>query len=328
MSRHPAAVCALLVLGVLAGCGPSAGLDVGVKHEGAGVFFGVTPNPTPTPPPPPPHAELVPNFPAPLVAPPRPPSKPSPTPSPSPSACPTPGPVTYPKVAATTTATQPPAQATYDFRYTGTETFNPGMANQQVKQLPTTGTHQVVNVSQPAADGHYSFDIVELYNGFTTTTTFLVEPTSTPSLLGTAQAGLYLQSMKSTDSSGATPSFTPQPPVELVPFPVNPGTQFQSAGVDPLTRTTMEEDSPGGVVGTHENVPTCGDVVDSWHVGINGRFIKDQGNTVTTFVITFNVATQYGGLLVQQHTVENGTDQVSGQTFTYDVSETINTVPQ
>jgi hypothetical protein len=330
--RRTAMLGALLTLGVLSGCGPSGGLDVGLRHEGVGVFFGVTPAAAPTVAPQPLQAELVPNFPAPLIAPPPPRAAVNlPVATAPPNPCPTPGPTTFPKLAATTTATQPPATDTYQFRYAGTETFNPGTAVQQTKSLPTFGFHHVVAGGAPASDGHYSFDVVEFYNDVTTTTTYLVEPNSSTAPVttsGTTQAGLYLSQMKSVDTEGNTSSFSPQPPVELMPFPANPGTQFQSAGVDPLTQTAMEEDSPGGQVGDRARVATCGDVVDSWQVEINGRFVGGRGSNVTTFDITFDVATQYGGLLVAEHVKQSGTDTGSGQPYTYEVTETIDSVPK
>lgn len=320
----------VVAVALLSGCGPSGGLDVGLRQEGVPVFFGVTPRPAPTVPPQPAQAELVPNFPAPLVAPPPTRAAPIVIPTFTPAnPCPTPSPLTYPRLAAATTATQVPAAATYTFRYRGTNTIDPGAADQQVRTLPASGTHRIVDHGAPASDGHYSFDVVEDYDGATTTITYLVEPNSNAAPVttsGTTQAGLYLQAM-TTARDNRTDSFTPQPPVELMPFPANPGTQFQSAGVDPLTQTAMEEDSPGGQVGGRESVPACGNVVDSWHVEINGRFVGGRGSNVTTFDLTLNVATQYGGLLVAQHVVEKGTDQGSGQPYVYDVSETIDSVP-
>ena len=323
-----------VLLLLVTGCGPNPGLEVGLRHQGVPVLFGLpTPSAAYTPTSQPLAGELVPNFPAPLTAPPPPfvvVSTPPPTLTPTAIPCPTPSPVTFPKETASTSATRPPAAGSYAFRYTGTQTFNPGAANQTVKGLPATGTSQVKNISAPASDGHYTFDVAESYNDMTTTTTYLVEPNNTTSAqpLQTMQAGLYLSAQVTVDSSG-TSKFQPQPPVELMPFPANPGTQFQSAGVDPLSQQAMNEESPGGgQVGSTERVPACGAVVDAWHVEIVGQIVGGGGGTTTNFDEIFDVATQYGGLVVAERLKESGTDQKSGQPYAYDVTKTIDTVPQ
>lgn len=322
------------VLLLVTGCGPNPGLDVGLRHQGVPVLFGLpTPSAQSTPSSPPLAGELVPNFPAPLTAPPPPfeVSTPTPVATPTPIPCPTPSPVTFPKETASTTATRPPAATPYVFRYSGTQTFNSGTATQTVKALPVSGTNEVKHVSPVASDGHYTFDVVENYNSRTTTTTYLVEPNSTTSAqpLQTMQAGLYLSAQVTVDSDGTQSNFQPQPPVELMPFPANPGTQFQSAGVDPLNQEAMNEESPGGgQVGGTERVPACGAVVDAWHVEIVGQIVRGGGGTTTNFDEVFDVATQYGGLVVAEHLKENGTDQKSGQPYSYDITKTIDTVPQ
>lgn len=282
---------ALAALAVSA-CGPTVSIQAGVDPVGADIFFG-RPAPSPLPPP----VVQLPNFPAPLELPPLPLYIP---PAIKPD-CPAALPIDYPKHEAPGTASAPPLPGVYKFRYQGSDTTDFKLATQKVTQINGTGTREVKNI-QTFSD-HFTFDVVETFDGKTQTNSYEVYPQSRaasalPSGVG-PDAGLYLTGM-----TIDTQSFNPVPPIQLLAFPANPGPEtLASTGSD--GKTTMEIDpnsanpSSSFIQGL-ANVNACGTVLQSWQDLLAGRIVTTAGSGPNeSFSLTLFVGTQYGALSLE-----------------------------
>jgi hypothetical protein len=339
----------------LAGCGPTVPLQAGLRQAGASVVFG-TPPPeilaAPTPPPqfPPPAVNVIPNFPAPLE---QPPLFTLALPQPTPDLCPAAPPGAVLQAPAPAAPATPPAAATYAFRYQGSKTLGSGSA-QQSFPMPGNGTRTVAPASIPeAVNGSYAFSVTEKFNRVTTADTYWVVPngpggSSEPDVQGTTPAaGMYLVEMTVTDPATGTDDFKPNPPVELMPFPASAGQQVDSSGVDGTDGQAMQigpappssptgSSTPSQVTG-HGNVDACGRLLDAWQVVLYGA-VEDARAPATstssgcastrTFQLTLDVGTEYGGISLSDHLIENGQDQLSCKPFTYDITATIDQEPE
>ena len=357
----------MVVAAGLCACGPTLPADIGLKQAGAPIFFG---QPTPVPPPsaPPPVAlNPIANFPAPREEPPQFSFRPVPVISaPGAAACPTAAPGALIASSAVPTPTGPPANtaAPYRFRYSGSKTLDPGMADQQVTQLPASGTRAVSNsgsvqvgASPGGAGGQtaYGFTVTEEFNGTRTTNQYIVYPQG-PAGSTVAQetatqpaAGLYLQRMTTSDLDGSNASsFTPDPPVELMPLPANTNinSTFESAGTDSQLQggeSMVLPPNPGSAITGDVHVDACGLLLDAWRVTINGflatTLLANQprscpagaGNTgspgCTPFTLVLDVGTQYGALSLRDHLTEDGWDSRLGKPYLYEVTATIAEAP-
>ncbi|HZS14400.1 MAG TPA: hypothetical protein VFC09_07370 [Candidatus Dormibacteraeota bacterium] len=347
---------AFALAAALTACGPSVPLDAGVQQQPVAIGFGVQGRPSPSvaaAQPIPYLVNITPNFPAPLVVPPLPLPGLVIPPQVPPPPCPSAPLTAFPAIPADITPGQPPVGATYQFRYSGTEVFNPNTPQAKSVQLPATGTRTVTNVSPVQSDGSWTFDVVETYNGSRVTTTYHVVPNGTsapqapqppqqtliaspspsppPPQNGNLQSGLFLQSMTDARPDGSSDVFHPTPEVLLMPFPAQQALVYQGGGVDGSNREAMEEDPQGGVIHDRARVDACGTVLDSWQAEIQGQMgdARTPASPASkTFDLTIDVGTQFGGLLLGEHLVEKGTDDDSGQPFTYDLTATIDSAPK
>jgi hypothetical protein len=329
-SRQMRAATLLTTAIALAGCGPVSTIEAGVKVGGVDVFFG-RPVASPQPPPVAFNLNPEPTFPAPLE--PAPVFRPlKPAPIPSPTLCPDADPLANPAQVAPVLPASAPAEKSYVFRYTASET-----QGSTTQHLPPFGFRRVTKTTKPdPVNGSYQFTVEQNYDNQVTSMVFDVEPIGTggESLPGVRPAaGIYLTQM--TDDAGDV--FQPQSPgVLIMPLPVAQGATFQGAGTSPSTAQTMEVD-PSSVVNGKARVNACGTVLDSWEVHIVGKMVDAASNgcpagTTTCgqqkdFDLTFDNATQFGGLIISDHLKETGTDPSTGQTFVYDIAATINSKP-
>jgi hypothetical protein len=336
------------------GCGPTIPLDADIKAVGYDVFFGP---PDALAPPAPsvsaPAPVVIPVFVVPPGAPPGAPPQISFLPQPAGPACPTAPPLSYPSLQAPLTGpTKPPLAAPYTYRVVGSTTSHPGAADQKVSYYPAAESREVTSVSGPDSSGTYSFRVIRTVGDASSNTQYTVIPNGTANVdagaAGKPGAGLYLSQFS--NSQGVT--FNPSAAVEIMAFPAIPSNPYQGAGSDPVNRTSMAMNppaivapglpvglptsppSPPGVVqsgfiarGSHL-VDACGVVVDSVENEIFGKFTDAAHNMVTDFDYTFDVATQFGGIVVADHLLESVTDSSGSVAFKRDVKSTINQVPK
>ncbi len=163
---------------LLSACGPSTPLKTGLAPVDLNVRLGNHATPVPPPPPQAPaYAALVAGFPPPFVPPAAAPLPTFAAPPFTPAqVCPSAAPFAFPPLGATQSPAAPPvAGKTYAFRYVGKFT-----SGSTTYTYPVSGTRTIQHVATTNVSGQntYSFDVVEQWNGYTTTTSYLVVPNS------------------------------------------------------------------------------------------------------------------------------------------------------
>jgi hypothetical protein len=156
------------------------------------------------------------------------------------------------------------------------------------------------------------------------TTTFRVVPTSpgqTETTRTDAGRGVFIVSIvfEGKDSEGRTirAAFNPTPAVQLIAFPVKDGagvggttpTQTGSRSIDSSSGTDPGSGAQLTITGKvkgKKQVDACGERVDSWFTDAEQRFTYTDDRTGQTETLEsnydFGIATQYGGMLVYEHT--------------------------
>jgi hypothetical protein len=116
--------------------------------------------------------------------------------------------------------------------------------------------------------------------------------------VGQPDRGLSMTGVDVRAPNGSTvPAFSPRSPLLFLPLPITVGNKWSSQAVDSRSLATLQVD--GGVVG-HTNVDACGTLLDGWLVRSTLTF--SDGSTTTTSAYNYVVATQYGALIIAEHT--------------------------
>ncbi|HXA29219.1 MAG TPA: hypothetical protein VN193_10790 [Candidatus Angelobacter sp.] len=335
---HRRRACVVLAALSLTACGPAAPFRLAVHAVPGDVEYGAQTQQQAQPgvAAGPPAAPLPPGAP-PLIygAPsPAPPVTFAPTPAATPaSLCPTAPVDAVAAIAADPSASTPPAAATYPWREHGSYQLGGAAA----RQFPPTLTHTVANVSAPdATTGSYTFDVGTTAGGLTglqqVTSSYQVIPppqgtTDVQGVNTSKAAGLYLTAMVVRDAnlpSARVARFAP--PILLMQFPGTDLPSWTTTGTDSASGTTIELSA---AVTRRVSVDACGTVVDAWEVSASGTLVGPDQN-LTLNHLTYDVATQYGGLIVAESDDVSGTE-TSGttmQSIAATVSATTSTVPQ
>jgi hypothetical protein len=303
-----------------AACGPHRSPEIGFKEVPSDVILGAHATATPlasmppagpvkAPPPvsvialPPPTFDVRPE--------PSPPAAP-----PAVSVCATADPLQAPRREAPPQISAPPPKAAYVFRDVGT--YSESGANARKGTFPTSSLRIVGNVVH-TSDSNFSFDVSELLGTVTTTTTYDVFGTSlVPAAL---PAGIYIKQIKSVQG-GSVSTFAPNPELELAAFPLVRGASVTASGVDPRSATSMQFTS---TVTGKTRVDACGTLLDSWVLDLTkGKVISATQNL--DFSATYDMGTQYGGLLLRERTAFAGTEGSDGVSRT--ITATISSTPK
>lgn len=248
------------------------------------------------------------------------------------------GPGVTPLLAAGPAVEGRPAPSTYAYRTSGKHSV--GGAQATTVDYPEHGT-RVVSPSRDDTDAAgalkaFSYDVtVTLGKNRTVTTYRSVTVGSSVSQPVTRDPGLYVTEMKTLDERGlAQSSFKPQPAMMVLPYPADQGTEFTVSSVDAASGITV---AYRGEVGPHVVVDACGKVVDTRSVTHTGTIsVGSCGSTscaggevepgdTTSFVGTYDIATQYGGLSVQDQVHVEGVGLDAP--FTDDLTGVISSVP-
>lgn len=230
----------------------------------------------------------------------------------SPEACPIADPLAAPALEAVNTIALPPAPSSYLFRNEGT--FDVSGANAKKGSFPSLSQRHVKNLFKVTTPGspevRYRFDVEVALGALLTTTTYSLIPeqsTTPPSLdltgggdASATRAGLFIERVQSQFPDGSAEDFTPATPLLLLPFPISPGVNWNSAGSDVESGTAM---AFSGVIGQKARIDACGVPLDAWTVRIDGRFGESEGpgmaispSSQTSFIADYAFGTQYGGL--------------------------------
>lgn len=289
-----AAFSALLAVTLAACAGPRSPLEVGMKEYPTEVLLGAQRTAVL----PPPSLGPVVGFPG-FVQPPPPrdslPERPAPD-------CPDADPLDSPRLPATNRASRPPVVASYTFRNQGAFTIEGPNARQG--RYPATTTRSIQNVQQSINE--FTFEVAETLGDTTTTTIYRVVPETVvpPAIANPPDSGIFIIRVVS-ERPGEDPEFfAPTPGILILPFPAEPGLQWDARGIDPLTQTVMQ--FHGNVTGT-TRVDACGVFLQAWNVVLTQGFISGPTKELT-FKATYAIGTQFGGFSLYDNVEMSGVD--------------------
>lgn len=223
----------------------------------------------------------------------------------------------HPEHPATVFVTEPAAVGTYTTHNTGKITI--AGALQVTLPFPPRGVLQIQHITHSDTDDPvngptkvFTYDVfVPGLDGGGTTTTYQVTY-SPATLVGTAgqqvpggshapQGELDLVRLQLKSSAGNI-DFNPDPPITIMSFKNGQGTSWQSAGIDRADGTSMVVE---GSVQRRVNVDLCGNLYDTYEVVSNEHIVNLRtglrSDTSATDPNIYRVATNYGGLFIQQH---------------------------
>lgn len=130
--------------------------------------------------------------------------------------------------------------------------------------------------------------------------------------------GIYLRGI-STKTGNDSHDFNPVLPVLVFKLPATQLTAVSGVGVDPLTGETLVVQ---GTIDKVVRVEGCGEVVDAWHT--NATWTFQRGTDSQVYQFEYSVATQHGGLIVQEHL--QTTDRIGPLTVTIDETASIGSI--
>lgn len=329
-SRRAVTAPVLLAALGLACAGPREPLSVGMAEHASSIVLGpppvvvpepvmrlVPPNALPiritTPP-------ALPPLPRPVDELPDPSPDPSPDPTPPTAACPQADPVAQPRAEALRTIMAPPAPATYSYRNDGQ--FEVSGANAVTGQFPTEATRKVAKVVV-AENGSFTFDVQATLGETTTITTYRVVPSE-----GLETGGVYIARTEIVEDDETQDVFDPTPDLQLVELPITNNAVVSTVGVDPVSQRSMNMRS---TVVEKGRTDACGELVDVFVLRADGDVGPCTGpirnpagghvadgpcietgesapgvggdaappGSRTTFSAEYRLATQFGGLIVE-----------------------------
>lgn len=222
----------------------------------------------------------------------------------------------HPDNPATVFVTNPPKVGTYLTHNKGTATIQGAIS--VTLPFPPRGVLTVKNVTRSntsdPVNGPTKVFTYDVYapglDGGGTTMTYRV--TYSPSTLtgtvsqtaggGHAPQGELALTRLVIKSSSGNIDFKPDPPVTIMSFKSGQGTSWTSAGIDRTDNTSMVVE---GRVIRRTNVDLCGKLYDTYEVQSNERIVNLQtgmrSDTSPTDPNVYRVATDRGGLFIQQH---------------------------
>ena len=131
--------------------------------------------------------------------------------------------------------------------------------------------------------------------------------------VGEPNRGLVLTQQQFYDGNGvAIGSFSPAPPVLLLPLPVEAGDTWTSTSTDPRTGQTMRV---SGEVDERETVDACGTLLDGWRAELDVTIASADGTVQRTSKLV--VSTSFGAMIIGEQSHEESTD-ASGAPTTVD----------
>lgn len=241
--------------------------------------------------------------------------------------CPEAGPFDFPAAETGTEVKGRPKAGNYPWKIDGTEVGSAGVY--EFDEFETRTISAVADDS--SGPGAFTYKQKQTFliddrgvNDGSITTTFRVTPVSpgrTDVSRTDAGQGLFIESIvfegKDPEGRTVTSAFNPSPAVQLMGFPVQDGggvggTTPTQTGKVPIESSSGTDPASGaqltvtGKVKGKKQVDACGERVDSWFTDAQYRFTytNDRNGQTETLESNydFGVATQYGALLVFEHT--------------------------
>ena len=224
------------------------------------------------------------------------------------SACPAAKPGAVPAEPVTGIVGAPPAAGLYAQHNTGTYSLDRLNLKGDFPPVTAMEITNVKDVTAPDITGQaartITFDVVE-HSLLSTTTTSYQSTATELDLVST-----------STVANGQTSTFTPTPVITMMQYS-GEGSFWKSAGIDQATGTSMIVQ---GTVDKRESVDVCGTMIDTYRV-VSSERVTNVGTgydsqTDPNDPNVYNVATQFGGLMVRQHINTTTTFTVNGSLLT------------
>ena len=237
--------------------------------------------------------------------------------------CPAAGPDVVPEKPATVFVTTPPTLGVYYVHNSGT--FKLDGLIKLSGPYPRRTSQEIANVQEADTKDFsgntngrtISYDVIQK-NPLQTVTTSYKSVTQTG---GGGTNELDLTKIVTKTDQGTT-TFAPVPSITIMQYK-GEGASWNSAGIDPGTGTVMVVQ---GSVAKKEIVDVCGQLVDTYRVVSTEQLSNVQGQynskTDPNDPNVYNVATQYGGLMVRQHIDTTTTFTVNNAPFTLTLNYT------
>ena len=161
------------------------------------------------------------------------------------------------------------------------------------QENPTTFTFETVQSEMGSGE-----IVVTRYRVKTAPTQQRVGPTDVR--IGEPDRGIAIYQIERFDpKTGASKStFTPTPPVLVLPLPIVPGEAFEGVGVDATSGATLRIQ---GSVRKRQQVDACGEVIDGWLVEGTRTSSGGAATSSAPQVYHYIVATQLGGQIIQEY---------------------------
>lgn len=258
-------------------------------------------------------------------------------------ACPSAPSGAAPRAVAGRNATSPPAEGLYRYRLSGTRTLT---INGSDITTPVSGFEpRLVRAVETTGSTLWTYELVEPAGrdgSRVTTWSVNTDPQEVPSptsadtdgdgvpdgrgvappyvaqnpvRAGEPGRGVALEAITDHDANGNTiASFNAIPSLLMMPLPVLPGEEFQSAAMD---RQGQSMQIQGQVVGT-QTVDACGELADGWKVEMSVVTAQATDTTATTEEWIFS--TPMGGLPISHRIQGSVVNPSNGITETYDIT--------
>jgi len=291
-----------LVIFALSGCLKIPASGVAVKAVTADLVFGVPPLAEPVAPPgfTIPEAETTSSRPSPssrsTTAAPKPPSPPR-------EFCPTASDQTFPDEEASTSVKGLPKEGLYAWKSSlikeGPEEFK-GTPKGIGGVRQTSATNSEFRVGELNIRGSGASEKEALLSFRFVVQDFQIIQD------GGSDDGIFLvkitQYKDANDQRGTT--FTPEPKIKVLPLPVRAGLTLGegNAGIDNGGSLAVLKQT--GIVTGRKRVDACGVVIDSWFVNGDQEYVAPNGVSYK-IDYDYSVATQFGGYIAFEHTVED-----------------------
>ncbi|HUR48081.1 MAG TPA: hypothetical protein VMY88_00930 [Acidimicrobiales bacterium] len=191
-------------------------------------------------------------------------------------------------------------------------------------KIPVSGFEKrLIRAVEAENDTTFTFETVqsEMGTGQIVVTRYRVKTAPTQQRVGPTDVrvgepdrGVAIYQIERFDpKTGASIStFTPTPPVLILPLPIVPGEAFDATGIDPGSGSSLRI---SGSVRKRQQVDACGEVIDGWLVEgtrtTSGLSPEDSATQTYHYI----VATQLGGAIIQEYLESSNTTGSAKITF-------------
>jgi hypothetical protein len=237
-----------------------------------------------------------------------------------------------PEIPVSGVASNPPVPGVYTQHNKGTFALDGPLKLKG--EFPVLSAMEIANVTDettPDVTGGgtvrtITYDVIERSNIVATTTRYQSIVRSGSQRVGTTSFGpvsneldlVWAETVIGADKQ----TFNPSTPVTIMQYN-GEGSTWNSVGVDDSTGTTM---AVSGTITKREPIDVCGKVIDTFRVESTERVV----NAITSYTSqtndgkpnVYNVATQFGGLMVSRHTDTTTSVLTTGGTETLVVDNT------